>query len=77
MVSETHSQFARREFRHFQRQINDAPLDCIGDAVPDAIRPGWFVGQRLWPAGKVAIIPAIEGLARDAEVGEAAALGQV
>lgn len=65
------------EFLHLQRQINDAPLDCIGDAVPDAIRPGWLIGQRLWPACEVAVIPSIEGLTRDAEAGEAAALVQV
>ncbi len=76
-MREAHRQFARQQFRRLERQIIDAPLHGIGDAVPDAIRPGWPIGQRRRPASTGAIIPALKGLTRNAEAGEAAALEQM
>ena len=67
LVGEAHRQLARAQFRLAQRQFDDLGPDRLGDPVPDAIGPRAVIGERLDPAGAIAIIPAVERGARDAE----------
>jgi lysophospholipase L1-like esterase len=72
-----HGEFAGRKFGLGQGEIDDLRPRCIADAVPDAIGPRGTIGQGFGAAALIAVIPAIEGLTRDAEAGEAAPLRQV
>src|SRR5690606_5662239 len=59
------------------RQLDDLVTHLIGDAVPDPLRPGFAIFQRIDAAGKEAVIPAIEGRARYAEFLQCAPRRQV
>src|SRR3954466_16409576 len=59
LVGESHRQLARRQLRLLQSQVDDLAPDLLGDAVPDAPRPGRTVAQSLRPAGSVKIVPAV------------------
>src|SRR4051812_8719199 len=49
----------------------------VRDAVPNPVRPGWLVLQRLWAAFLVQVVPAVEGGARDPKPLQGAADRQV
>src|SRR3546814_4863830 len=51
-----------------QRHVDDLLLDIIADAVPHPPRGRWPILQRLRPALEVAVVPALEGPARDAQL---------
>jgi hypothetical protein len=53
-------QLPRRQFGNLQRQIDDLPADVVWDTIPNAIRPGPAVSQRLDPTFNVAVIPTIK-----------------
>src|SRR5690606_1428921 len=46
---------------------NDLIAFLLGDAVPDPVRPGPAILQRIDTAGQETVIPAIEGRARNTE----------
>ena len=75
-VGEAHGQLSRRQLREFQRQIDDLVANVLRDTVPDTIRSGTVVIQRLRPTRTVAVIPAVERGARDAELVQCALGGQ-
>jgi hypothetical protein len=50
-----------------QRHIDDLAANIVRDAIPNAIRPGPVVSQRLRPSSTIAIVPSIKCGARDAE----------
>src|SRR3954466_8746252 len=60
LVGESHRQLARRQLRLLQSQLDDLAPDLLGDAVPDAPRPGRTLAQSLRPAGSVKIVPAVK-----------------
>src|SRR5215510_10598133 len=67
-VGEAHGQFPRRQRRLVQRQVDDALTDIVGDAVPDAVRPGMSVVQSFWPTGPIQVVPTVEGGTRNANL---------
>src|SRR5829696_10191681 len=71
----------RRCTRHHCRSAAsggyDLAPDLLGDAVPDAPRPGRTVAQSLRPAGSVKIVPAVERGPWDAELLQGSANRQV
>jgi hypothetical protein len=75
LVGEAHGEFARRQLRLGQGEIDDLLAPGIGDAVPDAIGSRRAIGQGFGPATLVAVMPAIEGGRRDAELAQRAARG--
>jgi hypothetical protein len=68
LVGEVHGQFPGAQLRLFQRQLDDLVVDISRDAVPHPARRRWPIFQRLRPAFKVAVIPAVECPAGDAEL---------
>ena len=67
LVGEAHRQLPRRQLRELQRQIDDLAADVVRDAIPDTVRSGTVVSQRLRATSTISIIPAIERGAGDAE----------
>src|SRR5437660_1845207 len=67
-VGEAHGQFPRRQRRLVQRQVDDALTDIVGDAVPDAVRPGMSVVQSFWSTGPIQVVPTVEGGTRNADL---------
>src|SRR3546814_14787979 len=55
-------------FRSTQRHVDDLLLDIIANAVPHPPRGRWPILQRLRPALEVAVVPVLEGPARDAQL---------
>src|SRR5690606_26330420 len=51
-----------------QRHVDDLLLDIVADAVPHPARGRWPILQRLRAAFEIAVVPAIEGPARDAQL---------
>src|SRR5690606_13541147 len=76
-VGEGDRQFPWRQFRLVQRQLDDPITHLIGNTVPDPVRPWPAVFERIDAAGKEAIIPAIKGRARNAELLQRAPRRQV
>src|SRR6478752_496860 len=68
LVGEAHGQFARRQLRMLQRQVDDLTSDIVRDAIPDPVWPRPMVSQRLDRTFTVAVVPAIECSPRDAEL---------
>src|SRR5437763_1949946 len=60
-----------------QRQVDDLGPDLLGNAVPDAPRPGRTVAQSLRPAGSVKIVPAVKRGPWNAELLQGSANRQV
>jgi len=67
-VGEAHRKLALAQLRLAQRQIDDLGPDCVGDPVPDAIWLRAMIGKCLDPACEIAIIPAVERGAGNAEL---------
>src|SRR5262245_10196595 len=67
-IGEAHGQFPRRQRRLVQRQVDDALTDIVGNAVPDAVRPGMSVVQSFWPTGPIQVVPTVEGGTRNANL---------
>jgi hypothetical protein len=67
LVGEADRQFAGRQFRLLQRQVDDLAPDILGDTVPDTIWPAGTILQRLGSTDEVAIVPTIKRGPRDAE----------
>src|SRR5690606_27164177 len=72
-----HPMGSGQQLRLVQRQIDDLVPHLIRDAVPNPVRPGPAIFQRIDATGKEAIIPAIEGRARNAELLQRAPRRQV
>jgi hypothetical protein len=49
LVGEPNGQFARRQLRQLQRQVDDLAADVVGNTVPDPIWPRSVIGQCLRP----------------------------
>jgi len=67
-VGEPDGHFPRREFAILQRQFDDLVMDVRGDTVPDPAWRRWAVLQRLGTAADIAVIPAAEGPAGNAQL---------
>ena len=67
-VGEAHGQFAGAEVGRLQRHLDDLVLDVVADAVPHPARRRRFILQCFRPAFEVAVVPAVEGPAGDAEL---------
>jgi hypothetical protein len=60
-VREACRQFPWRQLWLIQGQLHDLATDIVGDAIPDAVRPGRSVFQGLRPAGLVEVADYDEG----------------
>lgn len=57
LIGEPHGQLSRRQFRKFQRQVDDLAADVIRDTSPDPIRSRAVICQCLDAARAEAIVP--------------------
>jgi putative SOS response-associated peptidase YedK len=65
LVGEAHRQLPRRQFGNLQSKVDDLAADIIGNAVPDTVRSGAVVSQRLRRALTISVIPAVKRGAGD------------
>src|SRR6202795_3324679 len=56
LIGEPYRQLSRRQLGNLQRHIDDLAANIVRDAIPDAIRPGPVISQRLRPSGTIAIV---------------------
>ncbi len=67
-VGDPDRQIARAQLGLLKGQLDDLILDSEWDTVPYPAWCRWPIGQPLRPAVTVAMIPAVKGPARDAEL---------
>ena len=65
-VCESCRKFPWRQLRLVQSQLHDLATDIVGDAIPDALRPGRSIFRGFHPAGLAVVAPSVKGGARNA-----------
>lgn len=71
-IGKIHRKLARTKLGLIKRQVDDFDLNVVADSVPDQVRPGRTVSQRLRPTRQIQVVPTIKCWPRNADLCQSA-----